>query len=51
MPCLFDLDEEEKEEGYDECDSDENPAGECTLGLLGNKGGCLYRLEMGIVIG
>jgi len=32
---LFDLDEEEEEERYNEGDSDNYPACECTLGLLG----------------
>jgi len=51
MPCLFDFDEEEKEEGYNEGDSDEDPTGECSLGLLGIEGGGFCGAIMGVVIG
>ena len=50
MPCLFDFDEEEKEEGYNEGDSDENPTGECSLGLLGIEGSGFDRAVMGVIV-
>jgi len=51
MPCLFDLDEEEKEERYNEGDCDENPTGECSFGLLGIEGCGFCGAVMGLIIG
>jgi len=48
---LFDLDEEEKEECYDEGDSDENPTIECSIGLLGIEGCCFCGAVMSVVVG